>query len=36
MRSKDAAKSVTALAIAGKKQVEPARLVFHRNGTPAL
>jgi hypothetical protein len=32
MRSKDTAKSVTAQAIVGKKQVEPARLVFHRYG----
>jgi hypothetical protein len=32
MRSKDTAKSVTAHTIAGKKQDEPARLVFHRYG----
>lgn len=29
LRSKDAIKSVTTHEIAGKKQVEPARLVFH-------
>ena len=32
MRSKDTTKSVTAHTIIGKKQVEPARLVFHRYG----
>jgi hypothetical protein len=32
MRSKAASKTVTAHQIVGKKQVEPARLVFHRYG----
>jgi hypothetical protein len=32
MRSKDAAKSVTAQSVIGKKRMEPARLVFHRYG----
>ena len=32
LRSKDSIKSVTTHEIAGKQQVEPARLVFHRYG----
>jgi hypothetical protein len=32
MRSKDIVKSVTTHEIVGKKQAEPARLVFHRYG----
>jgi hypothetical protein len=32
MRSTDAANAVTANEIVGKKQIEPARLVFHRYG----
>jgi hypothetical protein len=32
LRSKDSIKSVTTHEIAGQKQVEPARLVFHRYG----
>ena len=32
LRSKDTTKSITAQAIAGKKEAGPARLVFHRYG----